>query len=572
MAAASSAAAGAQPAANRPLLGAEGIEFVSHTLSTKPPLAAVAEIQQRCALADTGCGPLLGMLDVLGVSRASAHLHVLKSARGALLEALKPFIPRRDDGRPDAGAASGSAGTASAAGGAAKPAASSAASAADAGGGDAESARLEAAARHDAALLPLLERTWPYLGIAELRCVPVRVLECMHAVPPAYLRLLCASKEVFEALPAAVKRQAWEHDVTKLQNDAVPEVGAYKYETATVMRALHMDEFLSTLVGRAAVAPGGGVRPAPTPLPRRTLRRGSQSLKALRDMVGGSQKVYSSIVNLIVSRYRDGEGLYISYKDTSYCTLRAQLIMFLHGDGLERAVERWDPAYLAAWTLDAAVGQAALSDAHLKAIRASLEKQVGASGLMECLSFFSCAFLSYCALQASQGTMNETCLYTSCIGPPNHLNQRFSCLLLASMQKPLYVCLQGVIPSSGKAAPGRKGAGSAPGTKPAAGVKRRRRDSDDWEPEAGGGGDDDDNADASRNTAQAAGSIGMVLRDPSAMHVLLTRLVQVRRSGPSPVVVFPQLCCAPAGLGVSAEATVRAMWPLHVALHVWPLA
>lgn len=44
--------------------------------------------------------------------------------------------------------------------------------------------------------MPLLEATWPYLGIAELRCVPIRVLECMSEVPPAYLRLLTTMKEV----------------------------------------------------------------------------------------------------------------------------------------------------------------------------------------------------------------------------------------------------------------------------------------------------------------------------------------------------------------------------------------
>lgn len=61
--------------------------------------------------------------------------------------------------------------------------------------------------------------------------------------------------QVFEALPAGVKRQVWEQDCAKLQNDAVPEVGAYKYETNTVMRALNMEELLPAVVGRAALAP-----------------------------------------------------------------------------------------------------------------------------------------------------------------------------------------------------------------------------------------------------------------------------------------------------------------------------
>lgn len=51
--------------------------------------------------------------------------------------------------------------------------------------------------------------------------------------------------------------------------------------------------------------------------------------------------------------------------------------MYLHGDGLDRLVERWDPAYYVAWNLDAALSKQALSDAHLKSIRGALEKQVG---------------------------------------------------------------------------------------------------------------------------------------------------------------------------------------------------
>lgn len=73
-----------------------------------------------------------------------------------------------------------------------------------------------------------------------------------------------------------------------------------------------------------------------------------------------------------------------------------------------------------------------------------------------------------------------------------------------------------------------------------AGAKRKRRahdllDSDSEEEE-----EEEDDRDISHNTAKAAGSIGMVLRDPSAMHVLLARLVQVSNNEQSTVFYIHQ--------------------------------
>lgn len=60
MATHSPADAPAGAAAARPMLGAEGTEFISHTLSTVPPVQAVRAIQERCAMSNPSCAPLLG--------------------------------------------------------------------------------------------------------------------------------------------------------------------------------------------------------------------------------------------------------------------------------------------------------------------------------------------------------------------------------------------------------------------------------------------------------------------------------------------------------------------------------
>ena len=76
-------------------------------------------------------------------------------------------------------------------------------------------------------------------------------------------------------LPHQVQRQVWEFDKNLLQADALPTVGQYKYEVATIMRAMAMDEFLSPVVTAvtaklkdmaSAGGAGGGAAPTPDPL------------------------------------------------------------------------------------------------------------------------------------------------------------------------------------------------------------------------------------------------------------------------------------------------------------------
>jgi hypothetical protein len=51
--------------------------------------------------------------------------------------------------------------------------------------------------------------------------------------------------------------QVWEFDKKLLQADALAPVGQFKYEVATIMRALAMDEFLPAVL---AAVPAGGAK------------------------------------------------------------------------------------------------------------------------------------------------------------------------------------------------------------------------------------------------------------------------------------------------------------------------
>jgi hypothetical protein len=171
-----------------PLIGAAGIEYIATQLATRGP-PAINEIQERCGLRPLLCKPAIGMLDHLGISRAEVHRYLLHRAMKELLDRI-PMMSTE---------------------------------------------QLEA----------LLEASFPYLGIKELRSIPIRVMERIQLVPPNYLKLLAEDKAIFQHLPPKVQQEVWEFDQNLLQLDAMPLVASYKYEVATVQQTIKMDEFIT---------------------------------------------------------------------------------------------------------------------------------------------------------------------------------------------------------------------------------------------------------------------------------------------------------------------------------------
>ena len=131
--------------------------------------------------------------------------------------------------------------------------------------------REEEALQIQAKLKRLLQASFMYLGLQELREVPMAIMSTleqvlfegritvppqarqfiqiasilclrhitsnmMEQVPPVFLKQLTGDKAIFKELPAKVQRQVWEFDKNLLQQDALPPVGQYKYEVATIMR------------------------------------------------------------------------------------------------------------------------------------------------------------------------------------------------------------------------------------------------------------------------------------------------------------------------------------------------
>ncbi|KAI3429855.1 hypothetical protein D9Q98_010166 [Chlorella vulgaris] len=288
------------------LVGNVGQEFVQNTLTTMDPLSAIQEIQVHGALQDPSCKPLIGLMDQLGLSRAESHRYVLQAATQQLLARISAMQPDR--------------------------------------------------------LLQLLEASFPYIGIADLRAVPLAVLDRLQPVPATFLKQLAGDKELFVELPAGVQRQVWELDKKLLQVHALPLVLGYTLELATALKGLDMDESLPQ-----ELLPGLAGRPgAKTYQPgRKMLRSGSSALQRLTKMVGRSRQIYKGIVELTMLRYRDSDSLYVGMQEAALCALRSQLLMALHDLGETELCVK-ESCHKLAWTLDACLKDRRLDQRRLR--------------------------------------------------------------------------------------------------------------------------------------------------------------------------------------------------------------
>lgn len=57
------------------------------------------------------------------------------------------------------------------------------------------------------ALLDLLEVSFPYIGLRDLKDVPLAILHKINPVPANYLRQIAADNDLFQELPIDVQRQ-----------------------------------------------------------------------------------------------------------------------------------------------------------------------------------------------------------------------------------------------------------------------------------------------------------------------------------------------------------------------------
>lgn len=114
------------------LIGSMGVQFVSDTIANMAPQLAVRTIQSKAGLQHPLCAPLLGMADQLEITRLDAHRGILQAAKQKLLSQVQNMTVEK------------------------------------------RKVKLER----------LLNASFKYLGIQELRDVPVAVMEKLEKVRP----------------------------------------------------------------------------------------------------------------------------------------------------------------------------------------------------------------------------------------------------------------------------------------------------------------------------------------------------------------------------------------------------
>lgn len=289
-----------------PLVGQVGQEFVQNTLSGRHPREAIEIIQSQATFRNPRCAPLLGFLDQLGLARSESHKYVVKKATQALLER----IPKMSSDK----------------------------------------------------LLSLLEESFRFIGIMELRSIPLAVLDRLDPIPVNYVKRLAMDNEVFWDLPTRVQRQVWEMDRKLLQHHAMSLIASYKYETATWMQGLDMD--IGMREGK-----DGSFHPQ---LGRKMLRRGSAALRHLTQMVGGSTAIYRGISDICTVRFTDPDSIYVGMKEAAVCACKTQLLMSLHESG-EAKVCATESSFSLVWALDACIRERQVDNDKLSEIEHFLE-------------------------------------------------------------------------------------------------------------------------------------------------------------------------------------------------------
>jgi len=297
---------------DRILVGGEGGDYVARCLSTAQDVQEAIRLVQ----VEGGWGggsssnttasdhePLLGLLGQLGLTRAETYRAVLDDSVETLLR------------------------------------------------------KVASATMTQGALLSLLDASFRYVTIEELRAVPLAALTRLNPVPSSYLKNISRDPELFRRLPVETQRQCWSLKPTLLRRHATPIVVNFADETATVVRNLEADVFLAPLnraEGWAVFPPGGAPigaeeKSAGTPggLPRKSLRAASASTARLRKIVGTSTGLYLTVLGVIRAHYAE-------YGLPATCALRSQLLMSLHDDDLVDLCAA-DKCHRLAWLCDACV-------------------------------------------------------------------------------------------------------------------------------------------------------------------------------------------------------------------------
>ncbi|XP_065067620.1 negative elongation factor B-like [Rhopilema esculentum] len=193
----------------------------------------------------------------------------------------------------------------------------------------------------------LLEHTFKFVHVDQLRPVIMAIMKEIPGIDPAYLDQLADNSKLYDDCPMEVKRQIWirKHP---LFGDAVgPLLKDYlEYKYAEIFS-------LDPNAGKNffVIAP--------------RQRRQHKIVKELATMIGKSIELY----NLLLQFLRT---LFLRTKEVHYCSLRAEILMAFHDADITE-IRAVDPCHKFAWCLDACIREKNPDSRRLKELRAFID-------------------------------------------------------------------------------------------------------------------------------------------------------------------------------------------------------
>lgn len=318
------------------------------------------KVQSSCALKNaSGCEQYLGLLDQLEISRPLAYKNILDDASEELLTRIK-IAPQGN-------------------------------------------------------LLSLLQASFPFIGIEELKRIPLTILERLSPVPANYLKLISRDLSIFRQCSLKVQRQVWAMDKGTLRKNLSSVLDSYGEEKEVVRRHSSIEDVqlaplvpeedwsaprkeseedlggtgrqsrgkqVATAVGASKIANSKKSSKANAMQARKeaskkaTTTAGAKTTSAaaaaVADVVDNKdvqprrilrgkspaihrlRKVVGDNITLYNAVVREIRTRYANTGDPSTCALRSQFLMAFHDDEVQELCEI-DPSHRLAWLMDACV-------------------------------------------------------------------------------------------------------------------------------------------------------------------------------------------------------------------------
>ncbi|KAJ1970208.1 hypothetical protein H4R35_005960 [Dimargaris xerosporica] len=185
----------------------------------------------------------------------------------------------------------------------------------------------------------LLDSTLPYLGVPQLRDVPLALLK-LHPerITDAAKQTIISDTELYTTCPVEIRRHMWINDPVLFRDFVRPLLDAYRQDKRLITAAREMRPTDALAITR--------------------LRRNHPTIVALADAIHTNVSLY----NLVLGIFRTS---FLSTGERTYCNLRFDLLMKIHNNDVKVVYDK-DPCHLLVWYLDACIRNQAMDDRRIR--------------------------------------------------------------------------------------------------------------------------------------------------------------------------------------------------------------